>query len=369
MKKIVIFLLTAMLSVAAFGAAADSAPLRVMTSFYPLHVFAQNILKDVKGVELTNLTHPSTGCLHDYQLLASDMRGLSQADMLIINGGGMESFLDTAMAQFPNLEIVDSSKGIDLLPAGFMGAGHGEEEHDAHPEEAPGASVPAQEDDEHHDEVASGTAAEGDHGEEAGHDEGTGHDEAADHDGEDHHDEEAGHDHDHGEYNAHIWLDPRNAKAMTLTIAEALAERLPDQADLIHQNAQAYADKLLALHEELAQALSGLARRDIVTFHEAFPYFAQAYGLNVVAVVALEPEEALTPAMVSELVDKVRAYGLPPLFTEPQYEDRAARAVAQETGAPVYELDPIVTGDGAPDAYERGMRRNAETLKEALGGK
>lgn len=343
MKKTLTILLAAMLCFAAFGAAAEMEPLRVTTTFYPLHIFAQNILKDVPGVELSNLTHPSTGCLHDYQLLASDMRNLAETDMLIINGGGMENFLDKVVEQFPSLEIVDSSEGIQLLPAGFMGDEHGEHAHahevDAHDEDA-------------HDEAAHDEAA---------------HDEAGAHEGEHDHEAEAGHDHEHGEYNAHIWLDPRNAQAMTLTIADALAKRLPDQADLIQRNAQAYADDLSALHEELAAALSGLTRKDIVTFHEVFPYFAQAYGLNVVAVVTLEPDQALSPAMVSDLVAKVREHGLPPLFTEPQYEDRAARAVAQETGAQVYELDPIVTGDGTMDAYQQGMRRNAQTLKEALG--
>ena len=135
----------------------------------------------------------------------------------------------------------------------------------------------------------------------------------------------------------------------------------------IEQNAAAYSQKLEALDQELREELSGLENRDIVTFHEAFPYFAKAYDLNVVAVLALEPDEALTPQMLKGLVEKVKEAGLPPLFTEPQFEDRAAKAVAQETGAKIYELDPIVTGDGQPDAYETGMRKNAQALIEALG--
>ncbi|MHC1785768.1 MAG: metal ABC transporter substrate-binding protein [Christensenellales bacterium] len=289
------------------GAAAVQEPLRVVTSFYPLHLFAQNILKDVPGVVLQNLTHPTTGCLHDYQLLASDMKTLSQADILIINGGGMEGFLAPVTAQFPDLVIVDSSQGVELIPEEELlhGQGETEAEHAAH---------------------------------------------------------------DHGAYNAHIWLDPANAIQMTRTIAGALAGYLPDQADRIAANALSYTDRLLALDLEIRETLQALQRRDIVTFHEAFPYFARAYGLHVVAVMALEPEQALTPAMLSALVDKVIAAGLPPLFTEPQYEDRAARAVAQETGARIFELDPIVTGNGEPDAYETGMRRNAQVLLAALGG-
>ena len=110
-----------------------------------------------------------------------------------------------------------------------------------------------------------------------------------------------------------------------------------------------------------------LTRRQIVTFHEAFPYFAAAYDLEVVAVVALEPDEPLSPRMLARVVEQVRAAGNPPLISEPQYEGSALRAVAQETGAPVYELDPLVTGDGALTAYEDVMRKNAQTLIEALG--
>ena len=305
MKKALALILMMLLALSPLaGAQAAEKPLTVVTSFYPLYIFAQNILKDVPGVTLENLTHPTTGCLHDYQLLASDMKTLAQADALLINGGGMESFLPTVQEQFPALTITDSSQGITLIPA---------------------------------DELMADV------------------EEAHDHDG-----------HDHGEFNAHIWLDPRNASAMTDTMAQELMKLLPAHADLIERNAQAYQAKLAALDAELREQLANLPRRDIVTFHEAFPYFARAYDLHVVAVLALEPEESLTPQMVATLVDKVRAHGLPPLFTEPQYEDRAARAVALETGAKVYELDPVVTGDGSPTAYEDTMRKNAATLVEAL---
>ena len=121
----------------------------------------------------------------------------------------------------------------------------------------------------------------------------------------------------------------------------------------------------------LNQLLANLSRRDIVTFHEAFPYFAQAYDLRVVAVVNREPGETLTPSQMSELVTAVQSLGNPPLFIEPQYEDLSARIIAAETGAPVYELDPVVTGpdeDVPPDYYETVMLKNMTVLQEALGG-
>ena len=108
-----------------------------------------------------------------------------------------------------------------------------------------------------------------------------------------------------------------------------------------------------------------------MTFHEAFPYFAEAYNLQVVAVVNREPGETLTPAQLAQLTEVIRELGNPPLFVEPQYEDLSARALAAETGAPVFTLDPVVTGpeNNVPlDYYETVMRRNMETLREALGG-
>ena len=89
----------------------------------------------------------------------------------------------------------------------------------------------------------------------------------------------------------------------------------------------------------------------------------------MVAVVNREPGDALSPSQLAELTDLVKALGLPPLFVEPQYEDLAARTLAQETGAAVYMLDPCVTGpeDNIPlDYYEQIMRQNMTVLQEAL---
>ena len=278
MKKACTLLLALLLlSLSGCGAAAED--ISVMATFYPVYVLAENVLDGVEGVSLSSMTPPSTGCLHDYQLLTSDMRALAKAQALLINGAGMEAFLDDVTGQFPNLNVIDCSPGVDLI---------------------------AEEEDE-----------------------------------EDDHD----HDHDHGEYNAHIWLAPENAVQMVKNLRDGLS----------------------ALDAELRVAIEPLPRKKIVTFHEAFPYFARAYGLEVTAVVALEPDEPVSPRMLKEVIEKVKAAGNPPLFSEPQYENAALRTVAQETGAPVYELDPLVTGDGAKTAYEDVMRKNLQVLLEALG--
>lgn len=93
----------------------NSKKLKVVTSFYPVYIAALNIVDDIQNVELTNLTEPQTGCLHDYQLTPNDMIKLESADILIINGGGMESFIEDIVNQYPNLNIINSTDNIDFL--------------------------------------------------------------------------------------------------------------------------------------------------------------------------------------------------------------------------------------------------------------
>lgn len=177
-------------------------------------------------------------------------------------------------------------------------------------------------------------------------------------------------DHQHGEYNAHVWLDAGNAQIMVQNLAEGLMTACPESADAIAANRDAYIARLAQLDEEITAALKDLPSKDIITFHEAFPYFANAYGLNVAAVVNREPGDALSPAALAELVKLVKALGAPPLFTEPQYGDIAAQTLSRETGAKVYTLDPVVTGpeENVPlTYYEDTMRANVQVLLTALG--
>ena len=292
MKKMMALLLSLLLLLPLTGCAAAAEDVSIMATFYPVYVLASNVLNGVEGVALSSMTPPSTGCLHDYQLLTSDMKALAKAQALLVNGAGMESFLPGLESQFPKLQVIDCSQGIALLK------------------------------------------------------------------------EEGGHD----EENAHIWLAPKNAIQMVKNLEAGLCELLPQNAEQLHANAAQYIETLSALDEELARGIAPLPRKTIVTFHEAFPYFAQAYGLEVAAVVALEPDEPISPRMLKQIIEQVRAAGNPPLFSEPQYENTALAAIAQETGAPVYELDPLVTGDGALTAYQDTMRKNLAVLIAALGG-
>ena len=156
---------------------------------------------------------------------------------------------------------------------------------------------------------------------------------------------------------------------MVANLAEGLIAALPQHEAAITANRDAYMARLIALDAELTAAMANLPHRDIITFHEAFPYFASAYGLNVAAVINRDPDDALSPRQLAELCKTVKALGAPPLFVEPQYEDMAATTISRETGAPLYTLDPIVTGpaDAPLTYYEDIMRQNLSVLLSALG--
>ena len=110
-KKLLAALLTLLIFLSPALASAET----VVTSFYPIYLFALNLTQGIDGITIRNLAAPNTGCLHDYQLSTGDMKVLNKADVFLINGAGMESYLTRVMDTFPKLPVVDASAGITLL--------------------------------------------------------------------------------------------------------------------------------------------------------------------------------------------------------------------------------------------------------------
>ncbi len=301
MKKILSIGLLLLLVLAMAGCGGQSAQraksshdgkYRIVTSFYPMYIDVINITKGVDGVEVVNMTKPQTGCLHDYQLTTEDMKTLETADAFVVNGGGMESFLDKAAAQNKDMKIINASdaEDIDFLKDG-------------------------------------------------------------------------------DEDNPHVWLSVTYSIAQVKAIAKQLAEADPAHADAYKKNALDYVMKLEKLRDDMHAAIDLLPHKDIVTFHEAFPYFAKEFKLNIISVVEREPGTEPTPAELEKIIAQVNALPVKVLFTEPQYSPSAAETIARETGAKIYPLDPVVTGEATPDAadaYLDAMRKNMETLQQAL---
>ena len=287
MKKI--FLLMLMLIISGCGANSDSGKLKIVTSFYPMYIDALNIAGGIDGVEVINLTKPQTGCLHDYQLTTEDMKILETADIFIVNGLGMENFLDKVTSARKDLKIVDASNSEEIY-----------------------------------------LLKDGD------------------------------------EINPHVWMSVTYAMAQVRAIQRQLCELDPAHADSYKKNALEYLNKLATLRDEMHLALDNLPHKDIVTFHEAFPYFAAQFKLNIAAVIEREPGTEPTPQELADTIKIVNALPVKVLFTEPQYSPKAAETIARETGAKIFVLDPITTGADNPDAYIDGMLKNMQTLTVAL---
>lgn len=166
--------------------------------------------------------------------------------------------------------------------------------------------------------------------------------------------------------NPHIWVSVAGAIQQVKNIGQQLSELDPANASVYSANTDTYVEKLEKLRSDMHQALDGAKNRDIITFHEAFPYFAQEFNLNVAAVVEREPGAEPSAGELSETIELVKRAKVKAIFVEPQYPTRAAETIARETGARVYVLDPAVTGPMEPDAYLNIMRNNLKTLNEAL---
>jgi len=170
----------------------------------------------------------------------------------------------------------------------------------------------------------------------------------------------------HAGPNPHTWVSPRNAVAQVRAIEKALSGASPGNAGRFRANADAYVRRLESLDREFGEASRAFRRRNIVTFHNVFDYLARDYGLTVVGRVEDAPGQEPSAGEIRKLVRTIREKNVPVLFVEPQSPRRIADVIAREAGIPVRELDPVSTGSTAPGTYEEAMRRNLQTLREAL---
>lgn len=261
----------------------------ILASFYPVYITVFNIADGVPGVHVVNMAKSATGCLHDYELSPVDMALMQKASVFVVNGAGMESFLEKAMRQFPRLTAIEASRGIPMM----------------------------------------NNAADGDP-------------------------------------NPHVWVGITGAIAQANNIADGLARWDTAHAEQYRANAARYINRLDSLRAAMHAALDTAARRDIITFHEAFPYFAQEFNLNVVAVIEREPGAEPSARELAGIITLIREKKGSALFAEPQYPAKAAQVIARETGTRLYFLDPAVSGPMEKDAYIKIMERNMAALSEAL---
>ncbi len=305
MKKLLaIILALSLLFTAGCGAAiTDNNDSVIAVSFYPVYIFTLNLVNGIDGVTVTCMAEQSSGCLHDYTLSARDARLLSDADVFVINGAGLESFLDDVKETTVDLPVIDSSLNIELKCS----------EHNA-------------ENEEHHEE---------------------------------------NHAHNH-ENNSHIWLSVENAKKQILNIKDGLVEIYPQYEEEINSNYENYIERLNALSEELEKTYAKANGKKIITFHAAYEYMAEESGLEIIECIESDDGGEPSAKKIAHLCDIIPQNNIKALFVEPDYSGSAAEILAAETGAKIYVLNPVTRGENTLSAYEDIMKENIRTILKAV---
>jgi zinc transport system substrate-binding protein len=289
--------------------------LTVMTTILPITQFTNAVVGD--RAEVIPLM-PTNVDPHDFQASPASVQALVNADVLVKNGLEMEFFLDDliANAENPDLVMIDSSEGIAVIS---------NEEVEGH---------------------SHGKADDHDHGHDHGHSHADG-----------------GH-HHHGEYNPHIWLDPKRAIQQVENIRDGMIAVDPEGEEIYTANAEAFIAELEALDAEIAEKLAPFAGQTFVAFHDFAPYFADSYDLNAEFLVDV-PAESPAPEDVKRVMDTVEASNLKTILTEPSAGEDAFAAIAQDMGVQVGMFNPIEVGGPEavmPDYYLTTMRQNAANL-------
>lgn len=171
--------------------------------------------------------------------------------------------------------------------------------------------------------------------------------------------------------NPHLWLDVGYAELYLERIANALSDAAPSRADAFAANAAAYRQRLEALDAWIREAMATVpaSNRRIVTYHDAFPYYARAYGLSIVGVAVEAPGQDPSAGYTAQLVDAIRAAKVKAIFSEKQFPTKLADALAAQTGASVVStLYDDALGDPPITSYEAVMRWDTQQIVRALGG-
>ncbi|MBQ3135700.1 MAG: zinc ABC transporter substrate-binding protein [Oscillospiraceae bacterium] len=282
MKRIVALLLCLLLLAGCAPAGQDEQQVQVniVATTYPAYLAALTVTEGVDRVSVSRLDTGSVSCLHDYTLTVSDMKKLSRADVIVMNGAGMEDFMSDALAT-STAAVIDCSEGVSLLPA----TGHHDHDH------------------EHHD-----------------------------------HDS-----HFDGHYWMDP-IQMAAAVDAVLTgllplLGEGHAATLTYNASTAHLLLnQCYTSGLDAVQDLSA------ANAQLITFHDGFAYFAAAFGLPLLASIEEEAGSEASAKEIIHVTELVREYELPAIFTEVNGSDATARAISRETGCGVYALSTIMDG-------------------------
>ncbi|WP_422372164.1 zinc ABC transporter substrate-binding protein [Hoeflea sp.] len=325
------------------SATSASADVNVVASIKPVHSLVAAVME---GVGEPGLIIEGAGSPHTYALRPSQARMLEQADVVFWIGHELEAFLgkplETIGANASSVELIDAH---GLVTLGFREGG-AFDKHDHG-------------DDAGHDDHAHETAAEAEghhaHEAEAGHD---------------HAHEETGvadHDHDHGAFDAHVWLDPVNARVMVHEIEEALVEADPANAAKYKANAEAVTTRIETLIAEVSAELEPVKDRSFIVFHDGYQYFENRFGITASGSITVSPEVMPGAERITEIRERVEELGAACVFAEPQFEPKLVSTVIEGTGARAGTIDPLGAGlDDGPELYFQLIGNMATSISTCL---
>ena len=343
----------------------------VYTSFYPIYNLTKQIAGDKMEVKsFTNLKAES----HGWEPSAKDIAELSNSKLMFINGAGMEEWEDSLEGS-TDIELVDTSEGLDLIKANHEDHDHDHEnedhdhdhEHEHEDEHADHEHEEEHADHEHEEEHADHEDEEHDHDHE--HEE-----EDADHeDGEEHADhehEEHDHEHNHGEFDPHTWLSPKNGLAQAKVIAEKLSQVDPANKDYYMDNYKKIEDELNAMIDEYSKKFEEASNKNFLVNHKAFSYIARDFNLNQIALTSLTSTDDTDAKTLKEAAEKAKELNINTIFYEMAGSDKSAKTLADEIGA---EIKPLNTLELATDedldnnkTYQELIRYNLEEIYKSL---
>lgn len=317
---------------------------QVVTTTTQLGDFAREIAGDTAAV--TQLLQPGQSA-HGYDPTAQALQALASADLLVVNGAGLEEWLDaTVEASGFDGTVVDVSEHVHLHEGDDHGHAHEHGDHDHADEHA----------DDHADAAEEPAETVDAHA-----------DDASDHD----------HAHDHSGIDPHIWTDPHNAIHMAQAIGEALAAADAEHAAEYGQRTSDYLDRLRALDEWIHASVDRVpeAERLLVTSHDTFTYFAEAYGITSVGAVmpAFDDNAEPSAAEMDALIAQIRETGARAVFAESSIDARLAETIARDAGVRVFAGDDALYADslGAPgsagETYIGSQIHNVSRIVESWG--
>lgn len=177
--------------------------------------------------------------------------------------------------------------------------------------------------------------------------------------------------HGHGDADPHAWQSAANAKVYVANIRDALVAADPAARDVYEANAAAYARKLDALDAEVKTAIEKIPadRRRIITTHDAFGYFAGAYGVTFIAPQGVSTEAEVSAKDVARIITQIRKQKIPAVFLENVTDKRLLERIGAEGGARIggtLYSDALTDEKGAAPTYLDMMRHNVKQLAAAL---